>query len=130
MVFEQAPDQAWERRSCGAGAKGQREYDWAAVQLRPVTEYDPQDGVLIRRRRALARRSLSRPDEIAYYLGYAPLDVGVDELVRVAGTRWAIEECFQAARTSAAWTSTRSAATWAGTGTSPWPYSPTLSPPR
>jgi SRSO17 transposase len=44
------------------------------------------------------RRSLSRPDEIAYYLGYAPLDVGVDELVRVAGARWAIEECFQAAK--------------------------------
>ena len=44
-------------------------------------------GVLIRRRWALARRSLSRPDEIAYYLGYAPLDVGVDALVRVAGAR-------------------------------------------
>lgn len=84
MVFEQAPDQAWERRSCGAGAEGQREYDWAAVQLRPVTEYDHHNGVLIRRRWALARRSLSRPDEIAYCLGYAPLDVGVDELVRVA----------------------------------------------
>ncbi|MFB7601230.1 IS701 family transposase [Streptomyces sp. NPDC056160] len=97
-VFEQDPDQAWERRSCGVGAKGQREYDWAAVQLRPVAEYDHQDGVLIRRRWALARRSLSRPDEIAYYLGYAPLDVDVDELVRVAGARWAIEECFQAAK--------------------------------
>ena len=92
-AFEQAPDQAWERRSCGAGAKGQREYDWAAVQLRPVAEYDHQDGVLIRRRWALARRSVSRPDEIAYYLGYAPLDVAVDELVRVAGARWAIEMC-------------------------------------
>ncbi|MCY0924311.1 IS701 family transposase [Streptomyces sp. H27-G5] len=93
-AFEQAPDQAWERRSCGAGAKGQREYDWAAVQLRPVDEYDHQDSVLIRRRWALARRSLSRPDEI----DYAPLDVTVDELVRVAGARWAIEECFQAAK--------------------------------
>ncbi|WP_328842488.1 hypothetical protein [Streptomyces europaeiscabiei] len=63
-----------------------------------MSEYDHQDGVLIRRRWALARRSLSRPDEIAYYLGYAPLDVGVDELVRVAGARWVIEECFQAAK--------------------------------
>ncbi|WP_412775252.1 IS701 family transposase [Streptomyces violaceus] len=98
MVFAQAPDQAWERRSCGPGAKGQREYDWAAVQLRPVAEYDCQDGVLIRRRWALARRSVNRPDEIAYYLAYAPLDVGVDVLVRVAGLRWAIEECFQAAK--------------------------------
>lgn len=63
-----------------------------------MDEYDHQDGVLIRRRWALARRSLSRPDEIAYYLAYAPLDVTVDELVRVAGARWAIEECFQAAK--------------------------------
>ncbi|MEU1086916.1 hypothetical protein ABZ401_08760 [Streptomyces sp. NPDC005892] len=105
MVFDQAPDQAWERRSCGAGAKGRREYNWAAVQLRPVAEYDHQDGVLIRRRWALARRSLSRPDEIAYYRGYAPLDVGVDELVRVAGFRWAIEECFQAAKKADLWAS-------------------------
>ncbi|MEU9357984.1 amino acid adenylation domain-containing protein [Streptomyces sp. NPDC048301] len=35
---------------------------------------------------------------VAYYLAYAPLDVTVDELVRVAGARWAIEECFQAAK--------------------------------
>ncbi|WP_234045535.1 IS701 family transposase [Streptomyces adelaidensis] len=98
MVLAQAPDQAWERRSCGAGAKGQREYDWAAVQLRPVTEYDHQDGVLIRRRWALARRSVNRPDEISYYLAYAPLDAGVDELVRVAGFRWAIEEYLQTAK--------------------------------
>jgi SRSO17 transposase len=37
-------------------------------------------------------------DEIAYYLAYAPLETRVQELVRVAGARWAIEECFQAAK--------------------------------
>ncbi|MGW2652028.1 IS701 family transposase, partial [Streptomyces sp. NPDC001393] len=31
-------------------------------------------------------------------LAYAPLEATVQELVRVAGTRWAIEECFQAAK--------------------------------
>ncbi|MFJ4621719.1 MFS transporter [Streptomyces sp. NPDC088812] len=36
-LFTQAPDEAWEKRSCGAGAKGPRVYHWAAVQL-PVTE--------------------------------------------------------------------------------------------
>jgi hypothetical protein len=40
---------------------------------------------------ALARRSISKPDEIAYYLAYAPLETTVQELVRIAGTRWAIE---------------------------------------
>lgn len=51
-----------------------------------------------RHRWALARRSISRPDQVAYYLAYAPVGAGVDQLVRVAGHRWAIEECFQAAK--------------------------------
>ncbi|MFF4830178.1 IS701 family transposase [Streptomyces sp. NPDC001312] len=97
-LFAQAPQDAWERRSCGQGAKGQRMYDWAAIQLPAVAEFDYQGRELVRRRWALARRSVSKPDEIAYYLAYAPLDAGVDDLVRVAGTRWAIEECFQAAK--------------------------------
>ncbi|MFI6689331.1 hypothetical protein [Streptomyces sp. NPDC050485] len=46
----------------------------------------------------LARRSLKRPDEIAYYLAYAPVGTTVENLVGVAGSRWAIEECFQAAK--------------------------------
>jgi hypothetical protein len=39
-----------------------------------------------------------KPEEIAYYLGYAPLGTTVEHLVRVAGMRWAIEEAFQAAK--------------------------------
>lgn len=46
----------------------------------------------------MARRSLSDPGEIAYYLAYAPVGTTVAELVRIAGSRWAIEECFQAAK--------------------------------
>ncbi|MEU1180827.1 hypothetical protein ABZ464_24865 [Streptomyces sp. NPDC005820] len=45
-----------------------------------------------------ARRSLARPAEVAYYLAFAPYGATVAELVRVAGSRWAIEECFQAAK--------------------------------
>jgi SRSO17 transposase len=46
----------------------------------------------------MARRSLSDPGELAYYLAYAPAGVELAELARVAGSRWAIEECFQAAK--------------------------------
>ncbi|MFE7935090.1 IS701 family transposase [Streptomyces sp. NPDC057456] len=97
-LFAQAPAEAWEKISCGDGAKGPRVYHWAAVRLPAVTEFDYQREVLHRMRWALARRSISKPDEIAYYLAYAPLQVTVQELVRVAGARWAIEECFQAAK--------------------------------
>ncbi|WP_374205185.1 IS701 family transposase [Streptomyces sp. TRM72054] len=97
-LFAQAPDEAWEKISCGDGAKGPRVYHWAAVRLPAVAEFDYQGEVPHRMRWALARRSISKPDEIAYYLAYAPLQVTVQELVRVAGARWAIEECFQAAK--------------------------------
>lgn len=74
-----------------------------------------------------ARRSISKPDQIAYHLTHAPLKATIADLVRVAGCRWKIEECSRARRTSMAWISTRSAATWAGTGTSRSPCSPTHS---
>ena len=95
-LFTQAPDEAWEKRSCGDGAKGPRVYHWAAVQLPAIEDYDGE--MPTHQRWALARRSITRPDEIAYYLGYAPVGTDVDQLVRVAGRRWAIEECFQAAK--------------------------------
>jgi len=84
------PKRGWQRMSCGDGAKGPRRYDWAIVDLHDL--HDP------RGRRLLIRRSISDPAELAYYLCYAPDDAPLRELVRVAGTRWAIEECFQAAK--------------------------------
>ncbi|MFJ9753178.1 hypothetical protein ACIRVM_47360 [Streptomyces chartreusis] len=46
----------------------------------------------------MARRSFSDPSELAYYLAYAPVGVEIAELARIAGSRWAVEECFQAAK--------------------------------
>jgi hypothetical protein len=48
-----------------------------------------------RRHWVLARRSVSRPEEISYYIAYCPADATLDELIRIAGSRWAVEECFQ-----------------------------------
>ncbi len=98
-LFAQAPAEAWEKISCGDGAKDPRLYSWAAVRLPAVAEFDYQGEVPHCMRWALARRSIHKPDEIAYYLAYAPLSTTVQELVRVAGMRWAIEECFQTAKT-------------------------------
>ncbi len=88
-LFTQAPDQAWETFSCGGGAKGPREYDWAALQLAAIPDFDGEQPT--HPRWALARRSLSRPEEIAYDLAYAPTGSTVAKLVQVAGRRWAIE---------------------------------------
>ncbi|MEU3509644.1 IS701 family transposase [Streptomyces longwoodensis] len=94
--FGQAPDEAGEQRLCGDGAKGPRCYDWAVVQLPMIEDFDDERPTY--HRWAVARRSISRPDQIACYLAYAPTGTGVGQLVRVAGRRWAIEECSQAAK--------------------------------
>ena len=46
----------------------------------------------------LTRRSVAKPEELAYYVCYGPAGTDLEELVRVAGTRWAIEECFEEAK--------------------------------
>jgi SRSO17 transposase len=54
-----------------------------------------------RRAPALAvgpRRSLKDRNERAYYVVSGPKTTRLEEMVRVAGTRWAIEESFQIAK--------------------------------
>jgi SRSO17 transposase len=97
VLAAHAPDRAWKRRSCGNGSKGPRVFDWAAATL-------PDDGTEPAgwSRYLLVRRSLTRNGkderELAYYLGAAPAGTADEELIRVAGSRWAVEECFQAAK--------------------------------
>ena len=81
----------WTRLSAGNGAKGPRVYDWARVEIRPLRE-PGRDCWL------LTRRSIAKPEELAYYVCFGPADTALADLVRVAGTRWAIEECFEEAK--------------------------------
>jgi len=46
----------------------------------------------------LARRSLADPTDRASYVVFAPTTTPLAVLVRVAGTRWAVEEGFQIAK--------------------------------
>ncbi|MFJ9012774.1 IS701 family transposase [Streptomyces canus] len=85
-VADRLPASAWHRQSAGAGAKGPRYYDWAWIEI-------GADG----HRHLLVRRNPSS-DELAFYLCWSPKRMPLSELVRVAGTRWCIEECFQAAK--------------------------------
>lgn len=80
------PRDVWHRQSAGAGAKGPRYYDWAWVQIGA----DRNRFLLIRRNPATG--------ELAFYLCWSPGEVPLSTLVRVAGIRWCIEECFQAAK--------------------------------
>ncbi len=82
---------AWQRLSCGEGAQGERLYDWAYVPLRLALRDGWVHGVLF-------RRSLTEPDEVAYYLVYAPEAAGLGEMARAAGSRWTVEDVFKLAK--------------------------------
>jgi SRSO17 transposase len=84
------PARAWRRLSAGDGVKGPRVYDWARVAL--VRPGWPGRGFWL-----LARRRLS-DGELAFYACFGPAQTALAELVRVAGVRWAVEECFQAGK--------------------------------
>jgi SRSO17 transposase len=88
------PARNWRRLSVGAGAHGPREYDWARVPVR--IGWAPGRGHWL-----LARRSIGKPDEIAYYVCYGPRRATLVDLAWIAGCRWRIEECFQQAKTDA-----------------------------
>ncbi|MFE5029146.1 hypothetical protein ACFRAO_39130 [Streptomyces sp. NPDC056656] len=96
QLISEAPDEAWQQLSCGDGAKGPRLFDWASAKLPVIDFFDGDEPT--HRRWVLARRSIKRPDEIAYYLADAPTGSTPADLVPIAGSRWAIEECFQAAK--------------------------------
>jgi SRSO17 transposase len=84
------PEDGWTRLSAGEGTKGPRWYDWRWQSLA-----DPVDPAW--RRWLLVRRSVSVPTELHAYVVFAPQDTAVAEVVRVAGTRWTLESCFEAA---------------------------------
>jgi len=82
---------AWVTRSAGDGTQGPRVYAWARVRLArwPVPGWEHW---------LLARRHLDDPSDLAYYVVFAPVGTTLAALVRVAGTRWAVEECFRIAK--------------------------------
>jgi SRSO17 transposase len=81
----------WQRLSAGNGAKGPRAYDWAWVALAAST--DPGWA-----RWLLVRRSIADSTDLAYYRVFGPADTPLTEAVRVAGTRWSIEDAFASAK--------------------------------
>jgi SRSO17 transposase len=85
------PEDGWTRLSAGDGAKGPRWYDW---HWRPLA--DPMDPPW--RRWRLVRRSTTDAKDVTAYVVFAPHATPLEEVVRVAGSRWIIESGFEAAK--------------------------------
>lgn len=87
------PSTHWHRIAISAGEKGPIAYDWAAVRM--VERVDTLPG---RDSWLLVRRSISDPQELAFYLSNANADTSLETLARIASQRYKIEQCFEEAK--------------------------------
>jgi SRSO17 transposase len=85
------PAEGWRRLSAGDGAQGRRWYDWRWQPL--ALPLVPGWG-----RWLLVRRSLSAPTDLTAYVVLAPPAPSLEEVVRVAGSRWTVESGVEEAK--------------------------------
>jgi SRSO17 transposase len=90
-ITHQLRAQDWQRLSMSQGTKGERLFDWAIL---PWMQGGSVDG----RHWLLLRRCLDDPQELAYYLVWAPLATPLCIMVYAIGARWRIEEDLEATK--------------------------------
>ena len=88
--WPRAAEGAWQRLSCGNGAKGRRWYDWALFATNR-----PEISLLVR------RSASPRPSELAFYLCHTPQPAPLGRPGQGRGHPLGVEECFQAAKNEA-----------------------------
>src|SRR3989440_8991168 len=92
-VIATLPKSACKRLAVVEGEKGMITYSWARVRVVESRDQLPGPDVWL-----LARRSPSAPDKLSYYLAYAPSKTSLQTLVRVASTRYTVEQCIEEAK--------------------------------
>ncbi len=92
-VIASLPRSAWKRLAVVEGEKGMITYHWARVRVVESRDQLPGPDVWL-----LARRSQAAPDKLAYYLAYTPPKTSLETLVRVASTRYTVEQCIEEAK--------------------------------
>jgi SRSO17 transposase len=92
-VVASLPARAWKRIAVVEGEKGPIEYDWVRKPVVESRDQLPSPDVWL-----LARRSISDPKQIAYYLAYAPVRTSLETLIRIASTRYTVEQCIEEAK--------------------------------
>jgi SRSO17 transposase len=92
-VVANLPSHAWKRLAVMEGEKGPIQYHWARTRVVESRDRLPGPDVWL-----LARRSLSDPKQLAYYLAYAPTRTPLETLVRIASSRYTVEQCIEEAK--------------------------------
>jgi len=87
------PASRWQRLTVAEGEKGLITYDWACQRVVESRAQLPGPEAWL-----IARRSISDPTEIAYYLSNAPANTPLLKLAQVAATRYTVEQCIEEAK--------------------------------
>jgi SRSO17 transposase len=90
VVIASQPSDSWQRLTVRAGEKGPRTYDWARIRVVESRNQLPGPESWL-----LARRSITDPTDIAYYLSNAPQSTPLQTLAGVAADRWSIETTIE-----------------------------------
>ena len=89
---------AWRRLSAGAGAKGERLFDWAYLELADLEAAEYNESLSgLWTRGLLIRRNIA-DGALAFFATWCPAGTGRETLVAVEGRRWAIEDGFETAK--------------------------------
>jgi len=81
----------WQCLSAGAGSKGPRLYNWAAIELQDAGIAGWSHFLVIRQ----TMKTGEKAPETTYVLVFAPVGTSLQKMVEVIGDRWTVEECFK-----------------------------------
>jgi SRSO17 transposase len=84
----------WYRRKVSEGTKGPIEYEFTKKRVVLAKEGLPEKEVWL-----LIRRTLNAEPKYSYFICNAPASCRLKILVWLSGIRWAIEQCFEEAKT-------------------------------
>ncbi len=90
-LVQRLPSETWALRSVGMGVQGERCQLWACLALSEECPPGMQRWLLV-------QRDLDDPSDLAYHVAAGPEATPVEELLRVCGSRWQIEEGFAQAK--------------------------------
>jgi SRSO17 transposase len=94
MLAEGIHDVFWYRRKVSEGAKGLIEYEFTRREVFLSKEGMPDKTVWL-----IIRRTLEKSPTYSYFLGNALTSTRLPVFVWLSGLRWAIEQCFEEAKT-------------------------------
>lgn len=86
-------ERRWQRLAVAEGEKGQVIYDWACQRVVESSHQLPGREAWL-----IARRSVHKPQEIAYYLSNAPAKMSLLRMAQVASLRYTVEQCIEEAK--------------------------------